>query len=189
VVVGDAQPPIAQHLEGQVPVAEVPGEAREVGRTVSLDVEHVLRRRMHREPAALRECQPVAVAERRGCGQIEQDRFAAIGREANAPAVTVLEAQRQAAFRPLRRPCPGPDYAHQPPHARPFPIKPGRRPGDRPRPPIWARPRHFCCPPGRRTRSSSNAGPDPRTPGPAGRRPEHLCAPRGVDAIRDGRIG
>ena len=63
VVVADAQAPW-QDLGRQVAVAEMPGEAREVLAVGGCDLEHVLVRRMHRQPAAVLEAEPVALGER-----------------------------------------------------------------------------------------------------------------------------
>jgi len=86
----------------------MPGDACEVARVVGLDVEHVLRGGMHQKPAALLEREAVAIGKRRGGGQIEQDRFAAVGREADAPPVAVHKAEREAALSFGSRPSPRP---------------------------------------------------------------------------------
>ena len=61
------------------------------------DLEHVLVRRMHHQPAAVLEAEPVALGERPGLGEIEQHRLALIGEKPQAAAPAIVERQGDAA--------------------------------------------------------------------------------------------
>ena len=105
VVVGDAQAGTVYHLNRQVAVAEVPGEAGEMARIRRPDLQHVLRCGVHHEPAAVLEREAVALSQRRRLRQIEKDRLAAVGREPNPAPVAIEEAERQAALGSVRGPA------------------------------------------------------------------------------------
>jgi hypothetical protein len=94
VVVGDPQTPLDEHLDREVTVAEVPGEARQMAWVVGGNVEHVLVGGVDHEPASRLEGEPVALGQRRRLREIQKHRLALVGREPDATPVAVLEGER-----------------------------------------------------------------------------------------------
>jgi hypothetical protein len=83
------------NLGRQMPVAEVPREAREMPGIRMPDLNHGLRGRSYPQPPSVFELQPVFIGHGNGLRKIEEDFFPLVGREANAPAMTLREIESQ----------------------------------------------------------------------------------------------
>ena len=118
MVGADAQP-LAGDLQRQMPVAEVPGDAQQVGRD---------RRPLFRRPApaaardpeiaAAVEFETVALDQVMRPRQVEQIGFARIGDQADAAAVPVEIGEGHRVDRRLFRPMPPPMHRNRPPHQK-----------------------------------------------------------------------
>lgn len=105
VVPADAYGQPLQHLDRQVPVAEVPDDAGKVAAIGAQDVGNVLGRRDDADDAAIIQHQPVAVIQYHGVGEIEQHPATVVGREHDPPPVAVIVRERDGGDR--RRRIPG----------------------------------------------------------------------------------
>ena len=115
-VIGTEAQPILQHLQRQVTVAEMPGDAQQIGRAVGGDLDDRLGRGAHPEIAAIVELEPVAFREMLGPRQIQQERRPGIRDQADAPAVPVEKRQGHAVDRGLLRPLAARMHRYRPPH-------------------------------------------------------------------------
>jgi hypothetical protein len=75
-VVGVDAQPIADDLQRQMPVAEMPRNPKQVRRTVRCDLEEWLGRRPHPHKAAAVELEPVAIGEVMGARKIKEKALA-----------------------------------------------------------------------------------------------------------------
>jgi hypothetical protein len=106
-VVGADAERLAEELDGQVPVAEVPGDADERGHVGRAYIEHRLGPRLDAHGAAVVEPQPVAVAQPGRVRQVEQQLAPALRaqhRPAPVPAVEVEHHAVHGRAVPLARP-------------------------------------------------------------------------------------
>ena len=90
-VVGADADAVVQQLHRQVAVAEMPGDAHQLSRAVSVDFEQRFGFRDDADDAAVVELQAVAVAETDGLGEVEEDVFAGLGGEGDPAPVTAVE--------------------------------------------------------------------------------------------------
>ena len=91
-------------------VAEVPGDADEVGRVVGVDVEQGLGLGDDADYAAALEQQPVAVAQPGGLRQVEQQLVPGLGSQREAAAVPAVEVDQDPAALVMLRPRSGGQY-------------------------------------------------------------------------------
>src|SRR5207248_397126 len=103
-MIGAQAQPVLQHLQWQMPVPEMPGDAQKLGRGIGGDLDDRLRRGAHPHIAAIVELEPVALGEMLGARQIQQKRRAGIGDEADAATVPVDKHEGHAVDRRLLRP-------------------------------------------------------------------------------------
>ncbi len=89
VVAADAQP-VAEQLGRQVAVAEVPGDAQQIGRIGGRDLDKRLKRGADGDDAPVLQDQPVAVAQRHRLRQVEQELEPAGGGHRHAAAVALV---------------------------------------------------------------------------------------------------
>jgi len=95
MVAADAQP-LADDLNLEVPVADMPGKPRQLARIGCHDLNERLRPAGNPHDAAAVEQEPVAVMQRRRLRQVEQEAGAALADEDDAAAVTILRVERDA---------------------------------------------------------------------------------------------
>jgi len=95
MVVADAQP-VAEELGRQVPVAEMPGDANEVGRAGGYDLEQAFRHCLHQDQPAILKLKGVAVLHHGRLLEIEKEHRLADAAHDEAAAVTIvsLEGER-----------------------------------------------------------------------------------------------
>ena len=94
VIVPDAQP-AGQDLDGQMTVAQMPGEPRQGRRAFRRHVADPLVGGRHLDDVAGVQDQSVARAEDAHAGQVEQERRAVVGRERDAAAMAMVEVERR----------------------------------------------------------------------------------------------
>ena len=88
-IVDDAQGPVVPHLDGRVPVAEMPGEPRQVGGIAGARVAHWLRCCPYADDAVVRQRQTIALPETLGARQIEKESLAVVIVEQDAAPMTI----------------------------------------------------------------------------------------------------
>jgi len=86
---------LGRDLGRRVPVADMPGDAHQPQRVLGLDLQQALRRGLDQHQAAILQLDGVAVAERGGLLEIEQNVETAIGLERETAAVAVVMVERQ----------------------------------------------------------------------------------------------
>lgn len=86
---------VGGNLGRRVPVADMPGDAHQPQRVLRADFEQALRRRLHQHEPAILELDGIAVPQRGGLIEIEQDIEPTIGLEREAAAVAVVMVERQ----------------------------------------------------------------------------------------------
>jgi hypothetical protein len=101
-VAPDAQR-LRHELDGQVSVAEVPGDAHEPERVSGADLRERLGGCKHFDDAAVLEFEPVAAAQHRGFRKIEQEGETADSGHDEAPTIALIEVEHYAVGR-LARP-------------------------------------------------------------------------------------
>ncbi len=94
-------------IRGQMPVAQMPNHAQQGQGCGAADFQQRFRRGANRQPAAVADPQAVAMGHGDGLGQIQQDVFAAIGPQPDAPAVAIVKGQRDAVLGQVHRPVAG----------------------------------------------------------------------------------
>ncbi len=92
MVAADAQP-VAEQFGRQMPIAEMPGDTHEMRRIARRHLGEGLRRRLDLDDAAILQHQPVAMAERDGPRQVEQERRPALGRHGDPPPMPRIEIE------------------------------------------------------------------------------------------------
>src|SRR6266851_4039395 len=110
------QPPL-QRLQGQMPVAEVPGDAQQVGRAVGGDLDDRLGGGAHPDIAAIVEFEPVTLGKTLGARQIEQKRRPGLGNEADAAPMAIEKRQCYAVDRRFVGPMASRMNGDRPPHS------------------------------------------------------------------------
>ena len=95
-VIAADQQPVAGELGRQVAIAEMPGDADQMGGVARTDLGQRFGRRPHRDDAAVLQHQAVAVAKRRRFRQVEQEFETALAghRQPAAMAVVMVENHR-----------------------------------------------------------------------------------------------
>jgi hypothetical protein len=90
-MVGAQADALAEQLDGQVAVAEVPGDAHEFALVVGVDLEKFLGAGDDADDAAIKQAQPVAMAQADGGREIEQNVFAPVSAQHDASAMAPVE--------------------------------------------------------------------------------------------------
>src|SRR5438132_8449696 len=103
VILANAQT-VAQNLQRQMPVAEVPSDSQQARPVGGCDLKDCLGRRSHADIAAAVELEPVAIGEMLGARQIEEKGGSRIGNDPNATAMPVEIGQRYRVYRRGFRP-------------------------------------------------------------------------------------
>ena len=106
VVRPDAQN-LVSNFGRQMPVAQVPGKARELIRILMPDFHDKLGSGLHLQQPPIVELQGVSIGHRNRLRKVEQDIFALIRDEANAAAVARVEIESERAGRLFLRPVSG----------------------------------------------------------------------------------
>ena len=101
MIAADAQP-VAEQFRRQMAVAEMPGDADQMRGIARRHLGEVFRRRHDGDDAAVLEHQPIAMAQRHGARQVEQERSAAGRRHRDAPPVPRIEIEQHGIRRRLR---------------------------------------------------------------------------------------
>jgi hypothetical protein len=91
----------------QMPISQMPGHARKLSGISMPDLDDLLRRGLYLQPPPIFELQPVSVCNRNGLRKIEEDLFASIRHQTDAPAVALLEIEREGSDRLVLWPKPG----------------------------------------------------------------------------------
>jgi hypothetical protein len=86
---------VRRDLGRRVPVADMPGDPHQPQRVLSPDLEQALRRGLDQDEPAILQLDGIAIADRGGFVEIEQDAEPAIGLEREAAAVAVVMVERQ----------------------------------------------------------------------------------------------
>ena len=86
---------LSRDLGRRMAVADMPGDAHQTQRVFGPNLEQALRRRLHQHETAILQLDSVAIADRGGLVEIEQDAEPAIGLEREAAAVAVVMVERQ----------------------------------------------------------------------------------------------
>jgi hypothetical protein len=107
---------LADNLQRQVAVAEMPGDPQQARPVAGLNLDNRLGRGAHADIAAAVEFEPVAVGEMLGARQIEKKGGPRIGDEANAAAVPVEINQSYLVDRSIIRPLTAGMDSNSPPH-------------------------------------------------------------------------
>jgi hypothetical protein len=94
VIGSDAQDPMID-LGRQVPVAQMPGQSRELMQVRMPDFDHRLQGGAHFEPPAVLELQPIAIGHRDSLRELQENVLALIGRETQTPAVALLKLESE----------------------------------------------------------------------------------------------
>ena len=94
-------------LHGQVPVAEMPGDARESGRIRRMDDQQLFGARDHAGEAAVLGGERVAVAQAHRLRQVEQQFAPGLGDQQDAAAMAVVVVDQHAVMRVLEVPAAG----------------------------------------------------------------------------------
>ena len=105
MVVADAQP-VAEELGRQVPVAQMPGNADEIGRAGGSDLQEALGNRLHQDQPAILQLERIAVLHDGGFLEIEQKHRLADATHDEAAAVAIVALQRERVGR-RTGPCSG----------------------------------------------------------------------------------
>lgn len=100
VITADAQP-VAEQFGRQVPVAEVPGEAQQMRAVLARHLHQSLGRRLDRDDAPVLEQKAVALLQRHGLGQVEQELRPAPGGHGDAAPVPRVEIEHDGVGRRL----------------------------------------------------------------------------------------
>jgi len=106
-----------RNLQRQVAIADMPGDAQQIGRAVGGDLDHRLGGGAHPDIAAVVELQPVAVGKVLRSRQVEQKRRPAIGDQPDAATMPVEISQGDAVDRRLVRPVPARMNRNRPQHS------------------------------------------------------------------------
>jgi hypothetical protein len=77
----------------QMPISQMPGQPRQLGRRFMSDFDHDLRGSPNPQPRSVSELQPISIRHRNCLGKIEEHIFALIRRQANAAAVPRIEIE------------------------------------------------------------------------------------------------
>jgi hypothetical protein len=98
----------AQDLRGEMPVPDMPCDARKQCGVIGAHFHQILGRGANGKPASIFQLQPIAMRHGHGLGQVEQHLRSAISRQDNAPAVTAVIVESdgiyRVAFRPVAMP-------------------------------------------------------------------------------------
>lgn len=89
MIVADAQP-VAEKLSRQMPVAEMPGDANEVGRTSGTDLKKALGHRLHQDQPTILELESVAVLHDGRFLEVEKEHGLADAPHDEAAAMTII---------------------------------------------------------------------------------------------------
>lgn len=101
MVAADTQA-IAQQFGRQMPVAQMPGEAQQMGAVLAADLDQRFRRCLDGNDAAILQQQAVAMLQRDGAGQIEQELGPAFRGHGDAAPVPRIEIKHDGVGRGLR---------------------------------------------------------------------------------------
>jgi hypothetical protein len=106
-VVGPNAKNLVSNFSRQMPISQMPREARQLIGIFMSDFDNELRRSLNLEPSAIFELQAISVGHRNRLGKVEQDIFALIPSQANAASMPRVEIESKRAGRFFRRPIPG----------------------------------------------------------------------------------
>jgi hypothetical protein len=93
-MVGTDADALAEQLDGEVPVAEVPGDADEVGFVVGVDFEEFFGAGEDADDSPVGQAQTVSVAKADGGWQVEENLLSGGGGECDTPAVAAVVVQQ-----------------------------------------------------------------------------------------------
>lgn len=93
-------------LRRQMTVSQMPGKTRQLPGVRVPDLDNRLRCRLYFEPSPVFQLQPVTIRHGNRLRQMEEDLFALIRHQTDAPAVTLLEIESDGSCGLMRRPAP-----------------------------------------------------------------------------------
>src|ERR1700747_1687626 len=106
-VVGPNAKNLVSNFSRQMPISQMPREARQLIGIFMSGVDNQLPRSLNLEPSAIFELQAISVGHRNRLGKVEQNIFALIPSQANAASMPRVEIESNRAGRFFRRPIPG----------------------------------------------------------------------------------
>jgi hypothetical protein len=106
-MVGSNAKNLVPNLGRHMPISQMPGHARKLSSISMPDLDNQLHRGPDLQPPPIFELQPVSVCHRNGFRKIEEDLFASIRHQTDAPVVTLLEVEREGFDRLVLWPKPG----------------------------------------------------------------------------------
>jgi hypothetical protein len=95
-VVGADADAVAEQLDRQMPVAEVPGDSHQLRRAVGVDFKERFRLRDHADDPAVLQLEAIAVAQANGVREVDQDLAAGLRLHYKPPPVTAIEVDQDA---------------------------------------------------------------------------------------------
>jgi hypothetical protein len=106
-VVGPNEKNLISNFSRQMPISQMPREARQLIGIFMSDLDKELCRSLNLEPSAIFKLQAISISHGNRLGKVEQDIFASIPSKANAASVARIEIESKGACRFFRRPVPG----------------------------------------------------------------------------------
>jgi hypothetical protein len=88
---------VTVNFRRQMPIPQMPGQARQLGGRFMSDFDNDLRGSPNPQPRSISELQPISIRHRNCLGEIEEDIFALIRRQTNAAAVARVKIESHCA--------------------------------------------------------------------------------------------
>jgi hypothetical protein len=98
---------LVSNFSRQMPISQMPREARQLIGIFMSDFDNELRRSLNLEPSTIFELQAISISHGNRLGKVEQDIFALIPSQANTASMPRVEIESERAGRFFRRPIPG----------------------------------------------------------------------------------
>jgi hypothetical protein len=98
---------LVSNFSRQMPISQVPREARQLIGIFMSDFDNELRRSLNLEPSTIFELQAISISHGNRLGKVEQDIFALIPSQANSASMPRVEIESERTGRFFRRPIPG----------------------------------------------------------------------------------
>jgi hypothetical protein len=98
---------LVSNFSRQMPISQMPREARQLIGIFMSDFDNELCRSLNLEPSAIFKLQTISISHGNRLGKVEQDIFALIRSQANAASMARVKIESERAGRFFRRPIPG----------------------------------------------------------------------------------
>jgi hypothetical protein len=106
-MVGSNAKNLVPNLGRHMPISQMPSHARKLSGISMPDLDNQLHRGLYLQPPPIFELQPVSVCHGNGFWKVEENLFASIRHQTDAPAVALLEIEREGPDRLVFWPKPG----------------------------------------------------------------------------------